>query len=53
MEHFSFPQHQDLFVSVPFTQYIIFGFQQKVAKHIKRKKFFWKTETTSEPDYDI
>lgn len=59
MEHFPSPNilaphHQDLFASVPFTQYTVFGFQQKVARHIKRKKiYFEETEPTSEPDSDI
>ena len=53
---FSFPKPhyhitEGLFTVIPFTQYIMFGYQEKITRHTKRQKTqFEETEQALEPD---
>ena len=43
-----------LFTAVPFTQYVMSGYQEKVTRHTKRQKIqFEETEQASEPDSNM
>ena len=46
---------KSLFTGVPFRQYLLSGFQQKITRHTKRKKKnqFENTDQASEPDWKM